>query len=267
LENMHHALTIAPFWNAFFIVLSVIAVGGYIAAVIVSNKKDHLSKWPRYRTVLWIAGILSAFVVMGGPLAKAVHMDFTLHMLGHLLLGMLSPLLLVLSSPIRLILRALPVRRARQFTSVMRSGYVQFVTHPVTASILNIGGLWMLYTTTLFQLMHKYTWLYFLVHFHVFLAGYVFTAAMIYIDPVPRRYSYFYRSVVFILALAAHQILSKRIYAYPPLGVAREQAEAGGMLMYYGGNIVDVIIIYIICLHWYRSKAPRASLHQAHGMS
>ncbi|WP_461181612.1 cytochrome c oxidase assembly protein [Virgibacillus kimchii] len=254
---MHHAINITPFWNAFFISVSVIAVGGYVTAVIFSNKKDHLSNWPWFRTMLWTAGIMSALIVMIGPLAEAVHKNFTLHMFGHLLLGMLSPLLLVLSSPIRLLLRALPVSGARKLTKLMRSRYIQFITHPVTASILNIGGLWLLYTTSLFDLMHTYTWLYLLVHFHVFLAGYVFTAAMIYIDPIPHRYSYLYRSVVFILALAGHQILSKYIYAYPPEGVAREQAEAGGMLMYYGGNIIDVVIIYIICLHWYRSKAPK----------
>lgn len=262
MEHIHHTINMSPFWDGFFISVSLIAIGGYVTAVIVSNKKDHLSKWPWYRMVLWTAGILAALAVMSGPLAEAAHMDFTFHMLGHLLLGMLSPLLLVLASPIRLILRALSVRGARQLTKVMRSRYVQFITHPVTASILNIGGLWLLYTTSLFQLMHEYTWLYLLVHFHVFLAGYVFTAAMIYIDPVSHRYSYLYRSVVFILALAVHQILSKYIYAYPPFGVAREQAEAGGMLMYYGGNIVDVIIIYIICLHWYRSAEPRKPIYQ-----
>lgn len=255
---------VSSVWEGMFVGLSAAAIGLYFLAIKVSNRKSHLSRWPWSRTVCWITGILAALLVMAGPLAEAVHTNFTSHMLGHLLLGMLSPLLLVLSSPIKLFLRALPVPAARRVTKFMRkSKYVQFITHPVTASILNIGGLWLLYTTSLFQWMHENFWLYLLVHAHVFLAGYVFTSAMIYIDPVSRRFRYVYRSVVFILALAAHQILSKFIYAYPPDGVPREQAEAGGMLMYYGGNVVDAIIIYMICLEWYRFARYRKFVKQA----
>jgi putative membrane protein len=257
-----YAPLISPIWEIVFIVLAGLAIGAYLFAIKTSEQKVHLKRWPRQRIVYWVSGILSALVVMAGPLAETVHTSFTMHMFGHLLLGMLSPLLLVLASPMKLLLRALPVSYARGLTKFMRSNYIRFVTHPITASVKNIGGLWILYTTNLFQLMHEFTWVFLLVHLHVFLAGYVFTAAMIYIDPVAHRFSYRFRSIVFILALAGHQILSKYIYAYPPTGVGREQAKAGGMLMYYGGNMVDVIIIYLICLHWYRSVEPRSVIYE-----
>lgn len=264
MDHMHHTHheILAPIWEAVFVGLAIAAIGNYIVAVMVSNRKSHLSRWQNYRFVFWVGGVLSALAVMAGPLKEVVHTNFTTHMLGHLLLGMLAPLLLVLSAPIKLMLRALPTSAAQIVTKVMRSKYVQFITHPITASVLNIGGLWVLYTTSLFQLMHEHGWLYLFVHLHVFLAGYVFTAAFVYIDPNPHRYSFMYRSVVFMLALAAHQILSKYIYAYPPAGVTRDQAEAGGMLMYYGGGVIDAIIIYLICLNWYRSARPRVPAHQ-----
>src|SRR5690606_5614714 len=95
---------------------------------------------------------------------------------------------------------------------------------------------------------------------HIFLAGYVFTASMIYIDPIPHRFSFLFRAIVFIVALAGHQVLSKYIYAFPPNGVTRTEAEAGGMLMYYGGDAIDLVIIFVLCYQWYCKTRPRTSI-------
>ncbi|EPE61667.1 putative membrane protein [Exiguobacterium sp. S17] len=90
-------------------------------------------------------------------------------MIGHLLLGMLAPLCLALSAPMTLLLRTLDVHVARRVTRVLKSRPLQFFTNPVTASILNIGGLYLLYMTDLYSLMHQSILLYVLIHLHVFL--------------------------------------------------------------------------------------------------
>lgn len=36
------------------------------------------------------------------------------------------------------------------------------------------------------------------------------------------------------------------------------QAETGAMLMYYGGDVVDVLLFTIRCYGWYKSVSPRA---------
>jgi putative membrane protein len=74
-----------------------------------------------------------------------------------------------------------------------------------------------------------------LIHTHIFIAGYLFTASILYTDQPPHRTSFYYRMTVLALTMAGHGILSKRIYAYPPAGVSAAEAEMGGMLMYYGG--------------------------------
>ncbi len=51
--------------------------------------------------------------------------------------------------------------------------------------------------------------------------------------------------------------MSKYIYAQPPKGVPIEQAEIGSMVMYYGGDVIDAIIIFILCLQWYKAVRPR----------
>ena len=81
---------------------------------------------------------------------------------------------------------------------------------------------------------------------------------MIYVDLTSHRRSYLYRAIIFVLALAGHGILSKFIYSRPPMGVPVEQAERGGMVMYYGGDVIDGIILVILCLHWYKATRPKA---------
>lgn len=213
--------------------------------------------WPLHRVFFWSLGIFALALTVTGPLADFAQTNFIGHMWGHLLLGMLAPLLLVLAMPMSLLLRSLPVFWARKVSFALRSRPVRFLSHPIAAFILNIGGLYLLYLTSLFEWMHQSLLIYALIHFHVFLAGYLFTISIIYVDITTHRVGYLVRSVVLILSLAAHKILSKIIYANPPAGVPRAQAEAGGMVMYYGGDLIELVIIVILCYHWYKGTAPR----------
>jgi len=82
---------------------------------------------------------------------------------------------------------------------------------------------------------------------------------MISFDPMPHQVSFLYRAIVLIIALAGHDILSKYIYANPPVGIPLEDAKVGGMIMYYGGDAIDMVIIYILCLQWFKAARPRSS--------
>jgi len=241
----------------FFIVFITILIL-YIFAAVMTNRK--YKKWPHYRIASFILGVLLAIFAVVGPLANRATVDFTAHMVSHLLLGMLAPLLIALAAPMTLLLRTLSTRLARGLSSILKSWPVRIITHPIITSLLNIGGLWILYTTNLYSLMHANSLIHLIVHLHFFIAGYLFTVSIIYFDPVYHRKSFIYRAIVLIIALAGHGILSKYIYAHPPKGVPIEQVEIGSMIMYYGGDVIDAIIIFILCLQWY--KAVRPSNHE-----
>ncbi|MBF0706068.1 cytochrome c oxidase assembly protein [Alkalihalobacillus hwajinpoensis] len=226
----------------------------YVIAIVRSNR--WYKPWPRYRTVCWTIGVVLAIFSVMGPLARLAHMNFTAHMIGHLLFGMLAPLLMAFGAPIKLMLRTLRIPTARKVSKLLKSSPSRLLTNPIVSSILNIGGLWLLYTTSLYFLMHENILLHLIVHFHVFIAGYLFTISVIYIDPRPHRLSFWYRSIVLVFALAGHGILSKYIYAHPPIGVSIEQAKSGAILMYYGGDAIDIVLIFILCLHWFRASRP-----------
>ncbi|WP_096155073.1 cytochrome c oxidase assembly protein [Bacillus sp. FJAT-45066] len=255
--HLHHLdHTFTTYTQVILAIPFFLAFIGYFLAVIISNSKHK--RWPYKRLTFFVLGSLSALVAVVGPVSQRSHSDFVYHMVGHLLLGMLAPLLIALSTPIKLLLRTLSVDKARKLTSFLKSRICKFYTDPVVTSILNVGGLWFLYTTDLFYMMHQSVVLYVAIHLHVFLAGYLFTISMIYIDPIMHRRSFYYRSLVFIFALAGHGILSKHIYAHPPVGVAQIQTENGAILMYYLGDLIDAMIIFILCLQWYNSTRPRS---------
>ncbi|MFP3916857.1 cytochrome c oxidase assembly protein [Lysinibacillus telephonicus] len=225
----------------------------FIMAVYMANKKYQ--RWPVYRIVFFIVGILCIASALIGPIAERAHTSFQAHMIMHLLLGMLGPLLISLSAPMTLVLRSLSIKHARRLSKLLKSAYVQFICHPITATILNIGGLWVLYTTDLFSMMHSSIIIYTLVHLHIFLAGYVFTISMIYIDPTPHPTSFYLRACILVIAMAGHSILSKWIYANPPAGVESTDAELGGMMMYYAGDAIDLVIVVILCYQFFKGNS------------
>jgi putative membrane protein len=252
-NHFHHVSE--PSFELLLAIPFVLAVLIYILLALVSNRRHK--RWPFYRYLYWIFGVLSASIALIGPIANLAHVNFTMHMVGHLFLGMLAPLLLAHAAPVTLLMRTLSVGSARGLSRVLKSISVSIYCNPVVASILNIGGLWVLYTTELYSLMQDNLLLHIVVHTHVFLAGYLYTISILYIDPAPHRYGFVFRAVVLILSLAAHGILSKYIYTHPPVGVPSEQAEVGGMVMYYGGDLVEIVLIFLFCQQWYKAARPR----------
>jgi putative membrane protein len=214
--------------------------------------------WPLRRSAYWVAGMLAILVATVGPIATAGHGSFSAHMVGHVLLGMLAPLLLVLAQPFTLALRSLEVVPARRLSALMRTSLVRFLVHPVTATTLNVAGLWLLYTTELYPAAHDNDLLLTFVHVHVLAAGYLFTASIVGVDPSPHRPEYAFRAVILLIAMAGHGILAKYLFGHPPLGVPASQAEVGSMVMYYGGDIIDLVLVIVLCHQWWISTRKHA---------
>lgn len=254
MNNHHHYNEVGL---QIFIVLPLIVALFFYLFGVVKTSRRYKKRWPLYRTIFWILGILTASTVLIGPLANLNHVDFRAHMVSHLLLGMFAPLFMVLAAPMTLLLRSLPVKKARYISRILRSWPVIVLGNPVFTSFMTIGGMYLLYTTSLYMLMQHNMLLHVIIHIHLFIAGYLFTTSIIYIDPTPHRRSFVFRSVVLVLSLAAHGILSKYIFANPPRGVSTAQSEVGGMIMYYGGDAVEVILIFVLCYQWYKNARPR----------
>lgn len=250
---MHHAAHHADILLALPFVAALVL---YWVAVATSRARRP---WPWWRTVLWTTGIAGCLASVVGPVAELADRSFAVHMVSHVVLAMAAPLLLVLSAPLTLALRALPVHKARLLVRVLASRPVACVTSPLTAVGLSLGGLWLLYTTSLYAWMHESQLVHVLVHVHVLVWGYLFTAAVVGVDPDPRRLGFGQRAAVLTLFIAGHAVLAKFLYAHPPVHVPPGDAERGAMLMYYGGDVVDVAILVLLGHRWYvtgRTRVP-----------
>ncbi|WP_021010394.1 cytochrome c oxidase assembly protein [Agrococcus pavilionensis] len=240
--------------DALIVAALLVAVGGYLRALRSARRRGP---WPALRTTSWMLGALCAGAATLGPIAIAAPSSLTGHMLAHLLLGMLAPLLLVLGAPVTLLLRALPVTAARRLTRVLRSAPLRVLTHPVSAAVLNAGGLGALYATDLYGLVHASALVHGIVHVHLLLAGYLLTAALVGVDPDPHRASIGVRAAVLLAFMAVHSIIAKRVYGAPPAGVEAADAHVASQLMYYGGDVVDVTLLVLLGLAWLRATRPR----------
>ena len=237
--------------------LPLVLVVAYILAVVRSNRR--YGRWPLYRTGCWLLGVCCAAWSVADSVYNHAHHSFTAHMVVHLLLGMLSPLLIALARPLTLTLRTLNRQAARALSRCLRSRLFSFISSPLTASALHVGGLWLLYATDLYAWMHAHPWLYRLVHVHLFAAGYLFTATILQLEASPHQRSLPYRMTVFMAASAVHAVLAKSLYAAPPSGVHAEEAALGSMVMFYGGDLAEILMLLVLFHSWYRSGNRRSS--------
>ncbi|MCQ1950723.1 cytochrome c oxidase assembly protein [Arthrobacter sp. zg-Y859] len=255
---MHNHGSAFPVESLFFIP-AVVALVAYWAGA----RSPRSGRWPWYRTAFFTLGVAAVLVTVLNPLAELAHRDFAVLSFSHLLAGMLSPLLLVLSRPFTLALRTLDVFPARRLSRVLRSRFARFLSFPVTAALLNTGGMILMFRTGLLQAMQESMPVHWLVTFHLLAAGYLFTASIVGRDPSPHRAGYRLRAIVLVLSIAAHNILAKGIYADPPPGIPAAAAETGALVMYYGGGILELVLIVLLCRQWYASVRPRGKVASA----
>src|SRR5690554_390855 len=239
------------------VVIVVVAVA-YLGAALAENRRGK-RHWPAHRSVLWMLGLAIIATTLVGPLAERSHTDFAAHMLAHLLIGMLAPLLLALSAPVTLALRTLDTVPARRLSRLLNSWPARFLTHPIPAAVINVASLWLLYATPLSERMLDNELLHYLLLAHFLIVGYLFTASVVGVDPAPHRTSFRLRMVVLLFAVAAHSILAKFVYLNPPTGSTAPAAEAGGVLMFYGGDVIELALITVFFSQWYRAADPTRS--------
>jgi putative membrane protein len=231
--------------------LTVIAVLGYGLGL----RRLHVRQvdWPIGRTGCLVAGSACVAVASLPPLAN--HDDlFPVHISQHLLVGMAGPGLLALSTPITLALRTLPLRPRRRLLRVLHSRAIRVLSAPATAIVLNVGGLYVLYVTRLYARAEGNALIHAAVHFHMFAAGCLLSWAIVGVDPTRRRPGFPARIAALIVAGAAHDTLTKLMYAHdlPSGGGPISDRHTGAELMYYGGTVIDLALATVLMTQWWR---------------
>ncbi|MEW2142205.1 cytochrome c oxidase assembly protein [Micromonospora vinacea] len=243
-----------PTWLPLFPV--AVLAGGYLLAAV----RDPRG-WDHRRTAAWLVGCVLLAVALG-PLAQTPG-DPRGHMAQHLLLGMLAPLGLVLAAPVTLLLRVAPPPVRRAVGRLLRARPLHLLAHPVTGALLTTGGLALVLLTPLYAAAERQPVLHHAVHLHYLAAGYVFAWSLAGPDPAPRRPGLAVRTGALLGAAAGHAVLAKYLYAQAetlPPGLTDRDPEAfrsAAQLMYYGGDLAELLLAAALFASWYHSRRPR----------
>lgn len=249
----HEQQTAGLPWATILTALVLLSVAvGYVLLAARARRSNPHAGWSRWRTGFFLTGTALLALALLPPLATAARDSFLGHMLQHLLIGMYAPLALMLGAPLTLLLRTLPVRRARRLTAVLRSRPAHLIANPVTALVLSVGTLPVLYFTGLYNASTGSEGLHWLIHLHFLLSGCLFVWVIAGPDPAPARPRVPVRLVVLGVAIAAHALISQAMYAgyFIDIHAPVAQVQAGAEAMYYGGDIAELLLAVALVATW-----------------
>jgi putative copper resistance protein D len=260
-------------WDVDLLWAFVVAFGLFFYLAGVWRLRRRGDRWPLYRTVLWVAGMVLLLWVTAGPINAYQDYLFSVHMVGHMLLTMAIPLLLVPGAPVTLAARAIRkrddgTRGGREWVLwAVHSPVARVLTNPYVAAGLFIGSLWLFYYSDLFRWsLYEHIGHEWMVA-HFLLTGYLFVLSLIGVDPVPYRLSYPMRLLVLIGVMAMHAFFGISImmstglwaaewfgamgreWGLPPL----EDQYLGGGIAWSIGELPTLILAITVAIQWSRS--------------
>ncbi|WNL42597.1 cytochrome c oxidase assembly protein [Halomonas sp. PAMB 3264] len=255
---MHAGHPASPLdWLPFLLV--VLVTCQYLAAA--GLQRAGGSGWSLWRCGFFLLGSALLAIAFWPSLMAWAHGDLVGHMTLHLLIGMFAPLFWVLAAPMTLLLKTLPQAGGKWMVRFLHSRFMRLVTHPVTATLLNVGGMYVLYLTPLYAASLENSLLHYMIHLHFLLAGYLFCWAILAEpDASPHRLSLRFRLIVLFAAIATHSLLGKLMYGWGfprDTGHTLEHVQAAAQWMYYGGDLAEVLLAVVLMTFWLRRPAGR----------
>lgn len=271
--DMHHAHGRGEGGGAWEVLLPLAPVlllaGTYLLLAIRVRRRNPVQRWGRWRAGSFLTGCALLGVALLPPMSAFAHGDFQGHMAQHLLIGMYAPLCLVLGAPVTLLLRTLPAAQARRLTGLLRSRPVHMVGHPVSALVLSTGTLVVLYFTPLYNATMNRPDLHWLMHAHFLLSGLLFAYVIASPDPAPIQCSVPARLVTLGVAIATHATISQLMYGGFLIDVHApiNQVRGGAEIMYYGGDIAELLLAASLVATWrpshHRRRGANAGLRRS----
>lgn len=283
---------IAPTWtvlltqwrpNILLLVLSVVGVGVYLAAVIRLRRRGDA--WPMGRTVSWVLGWLVVVVSTSSALGQYASAQFGIHMIVHMSLNMLAPVLLVLGGVVTLLLRATTPHTRDQaagphewITAVLHWPGTRIIYSPILVFILYIGSYYALYMSPLFETLIRFHWAHQAMNIHFLVVGYLFYGLVIGVDRPPRplppigKLGFVLAAMPFhaffgIILMTATTPIAENFYRtldFPWMGDLMAQQYLGGGVAWAGGELPLLIVVIALGIQWARQDQREAKRRDRH---
>jgi cytochrome c oxidase assembly factor CtaG/putative copper export protein len=230
--------------------------------------------WPVGRTVAWVLGCLTLLISTSSGIGRYSTAVFSVHMTGHMMLSMLAPVLLALGGALTLALRVLPaagkdgVPGMREWLLMgLHSRLSQFVTHPLVAALIFVGGFYVLYLGGIFGAVLDSHGAHLLMNLHFVLSGYLFYWTVIGVDPSPRKIAPVTKLAVVFGSLPFHAFFGVALMSmntvmggwfYRTLGLDWNSdllgdQKLGGGIAWATGEVPLVLVMLALLIQWTRS--------------
>ncbi|MGB6275592.1 MAG: cytochrome c oxidase assembly protein, partial [Rhodococcus sp. (in: high G+C Gram-positive bacteria)] len=230
--------------------------------------------WPVGRTVAWVLGCLTLLISTSSGIGRYSTAVFSVHMTGHMMLSMLAPVLLALGGALTLALRVLPaagkdgVPGMREWLLIgLHSRISQFLTHPLVASLIFVGGFYVLYLGGIFGAVLDSHGAHLLMNLHFVLSGYLFYWTVIGVDPSPRKIAPVTKLAVVFGSLPFHAFFGVALMSmntvmgawfYRTLGLDWNSdllgdQKLGGGIAWATGEVPLVLVMLALLIQWSRS--------------
>ncbi|TYL51952.1 bifunctional copper resistance protein CopD/cytochrome c oxidase assembly protein [Nocardioides sp. BGMRC 2183] len=258
--------------------LAVVGIGAaaYLAGVIRLRRRGD--RWSIGRSVAFFAGLLVIGYATFGGLGTYSHVMFSAHMASHMLLSMVAPILLVVGAPIALALRALPgsdvpggAGPRQMLAGALASRPARWVFHPVTAGLLLVGSLYVVYLTDMFDWLMRSHLGHAAMEIHFLAAGLIFFELLLGErpgHPVP----YLSRLLLLLVTMPFHAFFSVTVMgsdriigedyygllAVPYVPDLLADQNLAGSMNWALGEIPMVMVIVVLVIQWWRDDARTA---------
>lgn len=256
----------------------VVGLGGaaYAAGLLTLRRRgDH---WPVLRTVAFVLGLVVVGYATFGGLGTYARVMFSAHMASHMALSMVAPILLVCGAPLQLALRALPgadvpgALGPRQLLArALDSRPARLLLHPVTAALLLVGSLYVVYLGGLFGPLMRSHLGHVAMELHFLLAGLVFFEVLLGTRPGPGL-PYVARLLMLLVSMPFHAFFSVtvmgsgtvvgasyyRLLDLPYVPDRLDDQHLAGAMNWALGEIPMVLVVVLLLVQWWRSDQREA---------
>lgn len=257
--------------DSLWVPVAVLACGWYLAATIRLRRRGD--RWPLGRAVSWVTGCLLLVLATSASPGVYGSVMFSMHMAQHMTIATVVPVLFVFGAPVTLALRTLP-RRAdgsrgprEWLLAVVQSRALHWLGHPLVASALFAGSLYVFYFTPLFELAMRTHSGHVLMTVHFLVTGYLFASVIAGIDPGPVRPPYPFRMILLMVTFAFHTFFAVALMNgtdvlardwFAAVGAERgaslvSDQRAGGLVSWFLGDYPIAMLAAAMTWGWIKS--------------
>ncbi len=211
---------------------------------------------------------------------------FSMHMVEHMTLNMFVPVLLVLGAPVTLALRVLPSAAQdappgprEWIVRAVHSPFTAFLSNPITAFVLFVGSLYVVYFTPLFDTLVRYHWGHEFMALHFLITGYLFYWGIIGVDPGPRRLPFIGRLALLFAIMPFHAFFGIAMMTmestvggnfYRGLALSwvpniNADQHLGGAIAWGASEVPLVMVVIALVTQWARQDRRAAVRSDRHG--